>query len=99
VPAAATAYPGRDAEFVMNVHARWSDAAKDDTCTEWARELFDAMAPHAMGTAYLNFMPADEEGRLPAALGASYERLVALKDRYDPKNLFRLNQNIAPSGS
>jgi FAD/FMN-containing dehydrogenase len=64
----------------------------------WCRGLFDAAAPFATGEAYVNFLTDEEGDRLEAAYGASYERLVALKDRYDPGNLFRMNQNIPPSG-
>lgn len=70
-----------------------------DACTTWARELFDAAAPFATGGVYVNFMPEDETDRVGAAYGPNHERLVALKDRYDPANLFRMNQNIRPSRS
>jgi FAD/FMN-containing dehydrogenase len=95
----ATAYVGRDASFVLNVHTRWEDPADDDRCVAWAREFFDATLPVALEGAYVNFMTAEESGRVQAAYGANYERLVAVKDEYDPDNMFRLNQNIAPSGS
>lgn len=93
-----TAYVGRDAAFVLNVHTRWEDEADDARCVAWAREFFDATSPAAIGGAYVNFMTAEETGRVQAAYGANYERLVAAKDVYDPDNMFRLNQNIAPSG-
>ena len=94
----ATAYPHRDAEFVMNVHCRWEEAKDDQRCIAWARELFDKMAPHATGGVYINFMPADETDRVKSAYGDSWERLVKAKKTYDPDNLFRLNQNISPNG-
>jgi FAD/FMN-containing dehydrogenase len=97
VPAGATAYPHRDAEFIMNVHGRWDDPADDAACTTWARDLFRDAAPYATGGVYVNFMPADETERIRGAYGDNYDRLVALKDRYDPTNLFRMNQNIPPS--
>jgi FAD/FMN-containing dehydrogenase len=97
VPVDATAYPHRNVEFVMNVHTRWRDAAQDDQCIGWAREMFDAMAPHATGAVYVNFMPSDEAQRVRAgAYGPNYDRLAELKAKYDPQNLFRLNQNVAP---
>ena len=97
VPADATAYPHRGAQFVMNVHTRWRDPAEDEACIAWARSLFDTAAPHATGGVYVNFMPADETERVPAgAYGGNYERLAALKTKYDPTNLLRMNQNIAP---
>lgn len=97
VPDDATAYQGRSAAYVMNVHGRWSDPAKDSACIGWCRELFAAAAPHATGEAYVNFMTGDEGDRVEAAYGGSYQRLVQLKNRYDPKNLFRMNQNIPPA--
>jgi FAD/FMN-containing dehydrogenase len=93
----ATAFPQRHSHFVMNVHTRWRDAAMDKTCISWAKKLFDAAAPYAAGTAYINFMPADEADRVEAAYGASYRRLAKAKRRYDPSNLFRMNQNIRPA--
>ena len=98
VPAAATAYPHRDVAFVMNVHTRWRDAAQDQACVEWARRLHAAAAPFATGGVYVNFMPADEAQRVPAgAYGPNFARLAAVKAKYDPTNLFRMNQNVAPS--
>lgn len=96
-PADATAYPHRDAEYLMNVHVRWQDPSEDDRCVAWAREFFDEMARFATGGVYMNFMPADETGRVKAALGSNYERLTQLKRRYDPDNFFHLNPNVAPA--
>jgi FAD/FMN-containing dehydrogenase len=69
----------------------------DQSYIGWARRLFDAAAPHAAGTAYVNFMPEDEVDRVEQAYGANYRRLAKAKRRYDPFNLFRMNQNIRPS--
>lgn len=91
----ATAYRHRDAEYVMNVHGRWEKPSEDDRCIAWCRELFEAATPYATGGVYVNFMTEDES-RVEAAYGDSYERLVELKNKYDPTNLFRLNQNIRP---
>ena len=63
---------------------------------KWAREFFAATAPHATGGVYVNFMPEDETERVPGAYGSNYTRLAALKAKYDPDNLFRLNQNVQP---
>lgn len=99
VPAAATAYPHRDVQYVMNVHTRWRNPADDATCIGWARTLFNDLAPHATGSVYVNFMPEDEADRVRmGAYGANYARLAQLKAQYDPHNLFRMNQNILPSG-
>jgi FAD/FMN-containing dehydrogenase len=91
-----TAYPHRDVEFVMNVHGRWEHQADDARCIGWARAFFEASAPFASGGVYVNFLTADEGGRVRAAYGSNYDRLVQVKRRYDPDNLFRMNQNIAP---
>jgi len=91
----ATAYPHRDAEYVMNVHARWEDTSDDSKCIKWSRDYFEATAPYATGGVYVNFVP-EGEAPIEAAYGPNYERLLALKRKYDPRNLFRLNQNIAP---
>jgi FAD/FMN-containing dehydrogenase len=99
VAADATAYSSRDARYVMNVHGRWSDAADDDRCVGWARAFFEASAPFALGSVYVNFLTQDETDRVGAAYGPNFERLVAVKNRYDPHNLFRVNQNIKPSAS
>ncbi len=96
VAADATAYRHRDAEYVMNVHGRWDDAAADARGIAWCRVLFEAMTPHATGGVYVNFMTEDEASRVEAAYGDSYDRLVTLKSKYDPSNMFRLNQNIQP---
>jgi FAD/FMN-containing dehydrogenase len=91
------AYAQRDAEFVMNFHGRWEDAADDERCTRWARDFFSATAPFASGGVYVNFMSADEADRVRSAYGPNYDRLVQVKRKYDPNNLFRMNQNIAPA--
>jgi FAD/FMN-containing dehydrogenase len=97
VPPDAMAYSNRDAKFVMNVHGRWDDASEDARCVAWARAFFDASAPFALGSVYVNFLTDDEASRIGSAYGQNYERLVAVKNRYDPHNLFRHNQNIKPS--
>ena len=96
VPQQATAYGHREAQFAMNVHGRWADEAMDEACIGWARDLFKSAAPFATGAVYVNFMTQDEGERVRAAYGSNYERLVQLKRKYDPTNLFRLNQNIRP---
>ncbi|HEY2022830.1 FAD-binding oxidoreductase, partial [Paraburkholderia sp.] len=97
VAADATAYPARDTFYAMNVHGRWDDARDDDRCIAWSRAFFDAAKPFALGSVYVNFMTQEEAGRIEQAYGANYERLVAIKNRYDPNNLFRNNQNIRPT--
>ena len=97
VAANATAWPNRDAHFIMNVHTRWQDKAQDQACIAWARHLFEAAAPFASGSVYVNFMPDDENDRVEKAYGTNYRRLAEIKRRYDPANLFRMNQNIRPA--
>ncbi len=97
VPAGATAFPQRAAHMTMNVHTRWQDAANDAGCIGWARDLFDRMAPFAAGSVYVNFMPEDEAGRVGSAYGRNLDRLRAIKARFDPANLFRMNHNILPA--
>src|SRR5499427_6877711 len=98
VAANATAWPNRGAHFTMNAHARWRDKAQDGACVAWARQLFEATQPFASGSVYVNFMPEDEKDRIADAYGANYRRLAEIKHRYDPDNLFRINQNIRPTG-
>ncbi len=98
VPEAATAYPQRKTQFVMNVHTRWREAGQDQDCIAWARDFFDAMGRYAIGTVYVNFMPDDETDRVETAYGPNYKKLAGIKAKYDPANLFRMNQNIQPKG-
>ena len=94
----ATAFIGRDARYIMNVHGRWSDVADDDRVRDWARRVFEDAAPHATGSGYVNFLTEDEGERVAASYGANYPRLQSLKQRFDPANLFRMNLNIVPGG-
>lgn len=93
----AMAYPHRNANFAMNVHTRWREPADRQRSIDWARKLFTEAAPHATGGVYVNFMPEDESDRVSSAYGTNYAHLMALKSKYDPGNLFRLNQNVRPS--
>jgi FAD/FMN-containing dehydrogenase len=96
VPAEAMAYRHRDAKFVLNVHGRWEEKADDERCVGWARAFFQATASYASAGAYVNFMTEEESDRVVAAYGANYDRLAQVKKKYDPDNLFHLNQNIKP---
>ncbi|WP_313633425.1 FAD-binding oxidoreductase [Massilia timonae] len=98
-PPQATAYPHRDALYVMNVHTRWEDPADDERCIAWARAFFADATPYASGGVYVNFMPQDEGERTSDAYGANYARLAQIKAAYDPDNLFRTNQNIRPASA
>jgi FAD/FMN-containing dehydrogenase len=99
VPASATAFGERSAPFLLNIIARTPSADGYADAVEWAQQLYAATEPSQTGGTYVNFLSAEGEDRARAAYrDTSYDRLVALKDRYDPTNLFRLNQNISPSG-
>jgi FAD/FMN-containing dehydrogenase len=92
-----TAFGNRSAPYVLNVIARQPGPDGFERNVEWARGTAEALAPVSRDAAYVNFMGDARDDRLRASYGdAKYERLVALKRRYDPDNLFRLNQNIAP---
>lgn len=92
---AATAFSHRDAAYLLHPITMWQQPADDARLIAGARAFCDAMRPFATGGAYLNFTP---EERVRDAYGAAkYDRLVALKDRYDRDNVFQLNQNIKPS--
>lgn len=95
----ATAFVGRDANYIMNVHGRWSEARDDERVRSWARQVFQDAAPHATGSGYVNFLTEDEADRVAASYGTNYPRLQAVKQRFDPGNLFRMNLNIEPSSS
>jgi len=93
-----TAYANRDAAFLVTGEANWTDPAQTDAAIAWGRDFWDAMAPHSTGGVYLNFpgLGEEKEALVRAGYGANYERLAALKAKYDPTNLFRMNLNIAP---
>ncbi|MGY1724228.1 FAD-binding oxidoreductase [Blastococcus sp. SYSU DS0533] len=99
VPREATAFDLRDAPWNIHFLSMWPDPADDERNIAWTRELAASVKPYAAAGAYLNFLGDEGADRVRAAFGPDkYARLVALKDRYDPDNLFCLNQNIAPSG-
>jgi FAD/FMN-containing dehydrogenase len=98
VDAAATAFEDRSAEHALNINAVWADAEATEPHVAWARSFWEAMHPHSTGGVYVNFLGEEGEARVRAAYGPDkYLRLAALKRKYDPTNLFRLNQNIPPA--
>lgn len=103
VPREAAVFDHRQARNNLLIIGAWEDAAADEANRAWARETWEAMQDHASEGVYINYLgtEADEGGnRVRAALGpGKYDRLVALKTRYDPTNLFRMNQNIRPAGN
>ncbi len=97
VPSGATAFPYRDAGWLVNIPATWRDAADDDREIAWARETYRAIKPFLSEGNYVNFMDDDEDGGASGAYGRTVERLAEVKAEYDPDNVFRLNQNIVPA--
>jgi FAD/FMN-containing dehydrogenase len=95
-----TAYPLRTAMYALNAVAYWTDPAQDEANIRWSRGMWEAMQPFSPGSVYVNFLGVGDGGedRVRAAYGPNYQRLAEIKARYDPKNLFQLNQNIKPAG-
>jgi FAD/FMN-containing dehydrogenase len=89
---------GRDARFVVHPLALWEDPAEDARAVAWARGFRELMAPYASGASYLNFLGDEGTGRVRAAFGESHGRLARIKAQWDPRNVLRSNQNIAPAG-
>lgn len=100
IPDSATAFGHRTWPYNFLVTSAWSDPKETERNIAWTRELFDAMRPVAAQGAYVNYLGGDEgdEG-LKAAYGAKLERLAKLKAKFDPTNLFRVNQNITPASA
>lgn len=97
VDPAATAFAHRAPGYSLLIVSQWQDPGDNDANIAWAKETYEALHPHLAGRQYLNNLPADD-GRIARGLwGAKYERLVAIKRRYDPDNMFRLNHNIDPA--
>jgi hypothetical protein len=93
----ATAFPHRAEQYDFLILSQWSDKTDSDRNIEWTRALFQAMQPHLDESVYVNNLGDEGTGRVKAAYGQNYPRLVTLKRALDPDNLFRANQNIDPS--
>jgi FAD/FMN-containing dehydrogenase len=94
----ATAFGGRDAPFILNIVASTFTSDGYDDAVDWAQDAYAALGPALTGGSYVNFLSNEGQERVRAAFDpATYDRLVALKDEYDPDNVFRLNQNVRPS--
>ena len=93
----ATAYRHRGAAFSFNVFPRWTDPEDDDANVSWAQGLVDEIEPFATDGVAVNFLSEEGDERVRAAYGDNYERLVGVKNAYDPENLFRMNQNVEPT--
>jgi FAD/FMN-containing dehydrogenase len=93
----ATAFGLRDDQWDYDVISQWTDPAEAPDHIRWTREFWNAVEPFSTGEVYVNHLDAEEATRITGAYSRNYDRLVALKNEYDPTNLFRLNQNIKPS--
>ncbi|MGY1775875.1 FAD-binding oxidoreductase [Geodermatophilus sp. SYSU D00804] len=93
----ATAFGHRDARYVANIAGMWADPADDERMIRWVRDYFAALRPYTEPGGYTNFASADDAPRAAEDLGANHARLTEVKRRYDPDNLFHLNQNVPPS--
>jgi len=99
IPEEAMAFSHRDTLCVLNIVSKWTDPSESERHVKWTRAFAEAMSPFSVGV-YVNFLGEEGEDRVKAAYRSDkYERLVALKNKYDPENFFRLNQNIRPSSS
>jgi FAD/FMN-containing dehydrogenase len=92
-----TAYNHRDAKFVHIIGATTPDPAQMPAGIEWAKDFWTAQHPHSAGSSYVNFLMDEGEDRVQSTYGDTYGRLVELKNKYDPANLFHINQNIKPT--
>ena len=93
-----TAFPHRQPGYNVVIISQWLDPADTPACVAWAREAFDAIAPFDVGSRYINYLSDDDLGdTVRAAYGSNYARLQRIKARYDPDNVFHVNQNIAPA--
>ena len=93
----ATAFGLRDDQWDYDVISQWTDPDESADHVQWTREFWTTVEPFATGEVYVNHLDSEEATRIRAAYSQGYERLVALKNKYDPTNLFRLNQNIKPT--
>jgi hypothetical protein len=91
-----TAFAYRDANFATVIAGMWPDPAQNEANIKWVRDYYDATAPYSEEGGYVNFMADDDQDRISANYRGNYERLVEVKRKYDPDNLFHLNQNIKP---
>ena len=97
VPVTATAFPHRYNQLNFSALAIWLDEKETEANMTWVRELWGDLRPHLAGRAYVNYLSQEGAERVREAYGPNYNRLVALKNKYDPTNFFRFNQNIQPT--
>ena len=92
----ATAFAYRNVDFAPVIAGMWHDPADNEANIRWVREYWEALHPFAEPGGYINFMDADDQGRIAQNYGPNYERLAAVKAVYDPDNVFHVNPNISP---
>jgi hypothetical protein len=93
-----TAFSHRSTPFVMNIHTRWRNESDDEKCMNWARDFFNETKAYSQGV-YVNFISDGEENRTREAYtNEVWDKLVAVKTKWDPDNTFRMNMNIKPDG-
>jgi FAD/FMN-containing dehydrogenase len=99
-PAGGSAFPHRDAPYVLNVIGKWPGGGPGPEHVAWARDVVASLEEYGTGAAYVNFLgdATDSRGVREAYGAETYDRLVEAKNRWDPENVFHLNQNIAPTG-
>jgi FAD/FMN-containing dehydrogenase len=95
---AATAFPHRHGGYGFHIIAGWENPEADDEVIGWARGFFRSLIPYSSSGIYVNLLGEDEDDRVPASYGTNYQRLVEIKNKWDPDNLFQINHNIAPTG-
>jgi hypothetical protein len=96
-PPTRTAFAHRYYPFNFSIWSNWVDPADSEKNIRWSRDFWDAMRPFMAAGSYVNYLEDEADPRAREAYGPNYERLVALKNKYDPTNFFRLNANIKPS--
>ena len=94
-----SAWSYREARFTLVIAAVYPDPADTEKNVRWVRDYWEALHPHSAGGAYVNFMMDEGQERIVASYRDNYQRLVDVKKKYDPSNLFRMNQNISPNGA
>ncbi len=97
VPATATAFPHRFNHFNLGAFSIWDNAKDEDASRKWVTGFWQAVKPYLSGRVYVNYLGQEGADRVREAYGPVYDRLAAVKKKYDPTNFFRLNQNIPPA--
>jgi hypothetical protein len=99
IGAADTAFAHRDAVWDIGIMAQWTDPKESEQHIAWARGMAEAVRPFSSGAYLLNFLGEESDATIRAAFGSNYSRLAAIKNKYDPTNFFRINQNIPPTAA